>query len=68
MKTISKPTVWRWILERCGCVDSQAQMPVADDEGEDCNAYEKLHNWNGDASVCEACGQKYRYIKGGSNW
>ena len=65
--TKAEPKIWRWILERCGC-DTQGQMPVADNNGEDCNAYEKLNTFRQEAETCDVCKQKFTYHKGGSNW
>lgn len=49
-----------YIWESCGC-GTLGKMCVVDQEGEDCNAWAKLHDLKEDASTCTVCGKRHKF-------
>lgn len=53
---------YHFVIEECNC--EKAQLCIADDDGEDCNAYDKLDELKMTGSkLCPACAKEIkRYI------
>lgn len=51
---------WHYIIEKCDC--ERSEIPVYDELGEDCNAYEEMEKMKQESEACNVCGKKPRFF------